>query len=420
MNLASRYLVPSVPPHPLRFTASAFGNGLPFSCVPNPRLLFISNQFPDQSEPGRGLDNATLLHQLSDRWDIRALLLRPQLPFQGRPCLPREIDRAFRPHYVATYNVPKFGSRINHRFTERALRRPLMVLRGQYDLILSAWIYPDCCAVAPLARAAGVPWMAVATGADVHSHLRNVAQREILLGTLSGAAAIITRSREIATEMRQAGMLKDRIHTIHNGVDQTIFQPGDRAAARQELGLPADARIIVFVGDFVADKHPTLLIEAFSRVIADDGFDNVLLVCVGSGPLEDDLRWRVDRDCPDRVVFAGRRETEGVARCMQAADVLCLPSSYEGVPNVVLEAFATGLPVVASRVGGIPEVHPEGKLGRLVPPGDTEALVGALTEVLNEMPDREAIHRHAAGFTWAKSADAYDAVLRQALGANVR
>ncbi len=388
--------------------------------MPNPRLLFVSNLFPDQSEPGRGLDNATLLHQLSDRWDIRALVLRPRLPFRGRPCAPREIDRVFRPHYVPTYFVPKIGNRINHHLAERALRPPLLVLRGQFDLILSAWIHPDSSAVAPLARAVGVPWVAIAPGPDVHSHLRSAAQREILLGSLSGVAGIITRSREVATEMMQAGLPRDRMHTIHNGVDQTIFRPGDRAAARQELGLPADARIVIFVGDFVADKHPTLLIEAFSKVIAEDGFDNVLLVCVGSGPLEDDLRWRVDRDCPERVVFAGRRETDGVARCMQAADVLCLPSSYEGVPNVVLEAFAVGLPVVASRVGGIPEVHPEGKLGRLVPPGDTEALVSALKEVLNEMPDRETIHRHAAGFTWAKSADAYDAILRQAISAKAQ
>jgi glycosyltransferase involved in cell wall biosynthesis len=103
---------------------------------------------------------------------------------------------------------------------------------------------------------------------------------------------------------------------------------------------------------------------------------------------------------------------------MQAADLLCLPSRNEGVPNVILEAFACGLPVVASRVGGIPEVHSGNAMGRLFESGKHAELCTALREVLLTPPDRQAIHRHALQFSWERAAGSYLEILRRAAGAN--
>ena len=104
---------------------------------------------------------------------------------------------------------------------------------------------------------------------------------------------------------------------------------------------------------------------------------------------------------------------------MRAADALALPSHNEGVPNVILEAFASGLRVVASRVGGIHEVHNHETLGRLVPAGELEPLVTALRETLETDPDTAAIRAHALRFSWEAATARYAEILKGAMAESV-
>ena len=117
----------------------------------------------------------------------------------------------------------------------------------------------------------------------------------------------------------------------------------------------------------------------------------------------------------DRVRLVGRQPPAEVARFMQAADVLCVPSKLEGVPNVLLEGFACGLRAVATRVGGIPEVLDKDFLGTLVPSADTTALTAALAQLLATNADRAAILRHAEQFSWSATTERYGSVLREAV-----
>lgn len=382
-----------------------------------PRLLFISNLFPDTREPYRGLDNATLLHQLSDRWDVATLAIRPVLPFARADWEPRGDDASLFPRFVAARYIPKIGHRVNHRLMAGSLRRHLKQMRGAFQVALSSWIFPDSCAVSLLSRELNFPFVSIAQGSDVHQYLEIPARRKIIADLLPRAGGIITRSAELGRLLQEAGLPKEKIHPIYNGIDLELFQPGDPRAVREELGLPVEGRIILFVGNFVAIKNPMTVLEAFDRVIEEEEFENVRLVLVGGGPLVDELSYRASRGrMSDRVLFAGRQPSSNIAKFMKAADLLCLPSENEGVPNVILEAFASGLPVVASNVGGIPEVHGEGPLGRLVPPRDVDALTDALKAVLSQLPDREAIRRHGETFTWKRATDAYHEILSRAAG----
>ena len=380
------------------------------------KLLFVSNLFPDTAEPYRGLDNATLLHHLADRWEIRVLAVRPTpAPHSGRMAPMRNQDTKFSPQYVGVPYVPKIGSHWNHRLMARTLSNPLRMLRVQFafDVVLSSWIFPDSCAIAELAEEMDFPFVAIAQGSDVHQYLQMPVRRKIITRLLPRAAAVITRSSELAHLLADAGLPLERLHTIYNGVDLDLFQPADKAAARRELGLPADAPLILFVGNFFQIKNP--LIPPLALALFKSSNLKPVLVMVGGGGFERPIRyWANRRSVGDRVLLPGRTDAAGVARYMQAADVLLLPSKNEGVPNVILEAFACGLPVVASHVGGIPEVHPGDDFGRLVSKIAPGSFARALNEVLLSPPSAERLRNHALQFSWPRTAAAYHELLCQA------
>lgn len=380
-----------------------------------PRLLFISTHFPDTRDPHRGLDNASLLHRLRDRWEIATLAPRPVLPFAAKNWEPRSDDAELFPRFIATNYLPKIGTTLNHRLMAKSLRKRLREMNGAFQVALSTCLHPDCCAVSLLAGEMKFPFIAVAHGAEVHECRESPEREKLVTKLLPAATAIVTRTKEAAAMLAGMGLSEERIRVIYNGVDLDLFQAGDVMAAREELGLPADRRIVLFVGEFVTTKNPLVLIEAFARLREDDKFENAVLVVIGGGPLVDEMTFRAGRSrTAEHVLFAGRQPPVNIARFMRAADVLCLPNEREGIPNVVFEAFATGLPVVASSGGGIAEIHQEGVLGRLCPPRNVDALVDALKQMLSQPPQRERIRQHAAQFTWARTADAYHQILVKA------
>ncbi|PAW91547.1 MAG: hypothetical protein B9S33_00735 [Pedosphaera sp. Tous-C6FEB] len=381
------------------------------------KLLFVSNLFPDATAPGHGQINATVLHQLARHCEIRVIAPRPVLPFKSwRGCLPREQDRCFQPLYIRTFYIPKFGGAWNHRLMARALREPVRRVRAEFpfDVVLGAWVYPDACALDLLAPELRAPLVAVAQGTDVHGYLQMPLRRHAIIQALSRAAATITRSKDLSTRLHEAGVPFLKLRPIYNGVDTATFRPADALAARKELGLPPDARMLLYVGNFLPVKNPLLLVGAHAK-LARTSAEPCELVMIGSGPLEKQIRHLANAGgFAANVRLVGRKAPAEVARYMQAADVLCVPSKQEGVPNVILEAFACGLRTVATRVGGIPEVLDKPFLGRLVPSADIDALAQALGQTLMEPPDRDAILRHAANFSWEQTTQRYMSVLEEA------
>jgi glycosyltransferase involved in cell wall biosynthesis len=286
-----------------------------------------------------------------------------------------------------------------------------------FDIVLCSWVYPDGCAVASLAGEMKFPFVVIAQGSDVHQYLQMPERRGIIVESMRGANAMITRSGELAQMLADAGVPKERIHTVYNGVDFSVFHHSDRTAARRELGLPPDARIVLFVGNFYTIKNPLLLAEAVADLHRDRTMDKLLLVMIGGGPLEKSARNQAGRSgIRDAVRFEGRKTPAQVARYMQAADVLCVPSRHEGVPNVILEAFACGIPVVASRVGGIPEVVRHDFLGNLVESENCTALADALRHRIAMLTDSDSIAAYARGFSWKATAVDCVAILERARG----
>lgn len=373
------------------------------------KILFISNLFPDQDEPWRGLDNATLLQALRlerPEVTVQAIALRPTLFKRPPPPKPREQDTWATPLFVPVPYIPKFGG-INDRLTARALSKALP-LHGidadSFDILLTPWLFPDACAVRRATRSLSLPQLAIAQGSDVHRYLEMPMRRRAILHLANHIGGIVTRSRDLAKRLTHAGAPDSRIHAIYNGVDTQCFHAGSKTQAREALGLPTDVQIGLFVGNFLPVKGIDLLFKAMARV-CQQGTD-FHLAMIGSGPLQSHLQSLAhELGIDTRIHWQGRRDPAEVAMHMRAADLVCLSSHNEGVPNVVLEAMASGRPLITTDVGGINEVlGPQQEIHGLVKKRDAHEYAAILASMLRSPPDESAIESHGSAFSWSNCA----------------
>jgi glycosyltransferase involved in cell wall biosynthesis len=200
----------------------------------------------------------------------------------------------------------------------------------------------------------------------------------------AAAHAVVANSTAAAAQLRREGVPAHKIHTISNGVDCVTFAPA-RAPGRP-------IRRVVTVANLRPEKgHDTLLAAATRVAAARPGTEFVI---VGSGPLAAPLRREVaNRGLGDRVRFLGERSD--VPALLASSDLFVLPSRSEACPNGVLEAMAVGLPVVATRVGGVPELVEPGVSGMLVEPDRPDALATAVLDLMSR-PERASALGQAA------------------------
>jgi glycosyltransferase involved in cell wall biosynthesis len=190
--------------------------------------------------------------------------------------------------------------------------------------------------------------------------------------------------------------------TLHHGVDLDALDRVEAAydSVREELGIAVDAPIVGTVANFRRLKGHHLLLQAALSVRRS--FPEARFVLVGRGPIEQEIRRATqDLGLNGSIVFAGFRID--APRVMSAFDVFVLPSIHEGLPIALVEAMALGRPVVATRVGGLPEVVRDGTEGFLVPSGDPVALADAIVTILGSHSLREQMGR--AGRRRAKEFD---------------
>lgn len=383
-----------------------------------PKLLFVSNLFPDAAEPYRGLDNATVLHHLSPHYEIRVVSPRPWLPLptKGWPKMPRPIDQPFQPVFVRSPYLPKIGGLANHHLMARALRAPLRRLHASFlwDRVLGSWLYPDGWALrkAVTEITPHTPVTLIAQGSDVHAYLKSAPRRRAILDTLAQINGTITRSRSLAELLAQTGADPGKLHPISNGVDTGLFHPAGRQEVRAELRLPPDAFVLLFVGNFLPVKDPLRLVDHFSRLLQRLPDKNLRLVMIGRGPLESAVDEQIrSLGLQDHVQRTGPLLADGVGRWMRAADLLCMTSRNEGLPNVILEAQACGLPVLSTAVGGLHEVIDEPWKGTLTPWNDHPAWEDAACRLIEKPLDRCPIATLGLTRTWPATAEAYRHVI---------
>jgi glycosyltransferase involved in cell wall biosynthesis len=286
------------------------------------------------------------------------------------------------------------------------------------------WVVPGgAVAAAPAGRQ---PLVVSLHGSDVFVAERHAIARIVARWTFGRAGRVTACSEDLRERAVTLGLAADRSETVPYGVDAGRFAPNPaaRAAVRARLGVGADDPVLFTAGRLVRKKGFEFLIDA--TAVLTRRWPTLVCVIGGGGDLDRELAARATaQGVGDRLRFLGVLAQDAVADHLAAADVAVVPSVHDasgnvdGLPNVVLEALASGTPLVASTVGGIPAVVADGRTGLLVPERDVEALAGAVGRLLGDAALRDRIGREARGEavrlrSWERVAERFEAAYRLA------
>ena len=391
------------------------------------RVLIVTKIFPNAVEPLSAPFNRQQFAALAAYCDVDVLATIPWFPgagLLGRRSSAGALTAVPTVDNIAGLHVrhPRtlFLPRIAHGTWGPLYAASLAPLvpryRGKVDVVLGSWAYPDGFAAVLFAQALGVPAVVKLHGSDINSLAEMPGPRRMLQWALPRAARIVAVSRALADKVAELGVAPERIALVSNGVDSERFVPRDRNAARQALGVPADARLALYVGNLKPAKGVLDLLSAAPAML--DADPRNYLVLVGGGESAAAIADAANALGPARarrILQRGALPADQVAQWMAACDIVVLPSWNEGTPNVVLEALASGRRVVASQVGGVPDLLTEATLGVMVPPRQPAQLAAALVHELTISYDPTEVAAKGARGGWAASAEALFHVLRDAI-----
>jgi teichuronic acid biosynthesis glycosyltransferase TuaC len=370
------------------------------------RAAVVTHLYPTDVEPARGAAVYQHYLEFAKLADVSVFCVMPDYP-DSRFLHPRTFQHRRACHLYAAPEgaivhypaLPWITRPLNGLNCARRLMPHLR--RVHPDIILSTFLYPDGYAAVSCGRKLGIPVIVEGIGSDLR-RVKGYWARRWTRETIRNAHYLTTVSAELRRRaIEEFGADPGNVRVRRQGCDAEIFQPASRSAARLGLEIDPDAELIVFVGRLVEIKGLRELLDCLPGLISRH--PRVQLACVGEGPLLQELQSRAQRSGMEgKIRFPGALPPKGVAEWMAASNLVCLPSYSEGLPNVVIEALASGRPVVASEVGGIPELI-DSNCGFLVPAKDSERLEKALEQCLTTQWDEAAI---AARFqrSWKEAA----------------
>ena len=349
-------------------------------------ILTFTSLFPNSDQPNFGVfvkHRAVALAQ-QPNLNVRVVAPVPYFPqslnfsfvpahWQRMACLPeQEVIAGLATSHPRYFNPPKVGMRFYARWMARGALAELKRLHraAPIDLIDAHYVYPDGAAAVMLGAALNVPVCVSARGTDINLFSTMPHIRPLMVDTLQRAQGIVAVSAALKQRMVELGLAADKIAVIRNGIEAELFYPRDKTAARQKLGLPPAAKIIVTVSALVPLKGIDRLIDAMALM----NESAARLFIIGQGSERAALQARITQHgLAARITLVGAKPQTELGDWYAAADLFCLASHREGCPNVVVEALACGAPVVASDVGGISELVTDDRFGLLVPEAEANA-----------------------------------------------
>lgn len=393
------------------------------------KTLLFSTLYPSSARPLHGVFVETRLRELLARGGVATKVVAPVPwfpstdPRHGKYAAmaatpQREVHNGMdvlHPRYVV---IPKVGMNVTPFFLALSARAALKKLQHEgfdFDLIDAHYYYPDGVAAAMLGLWFNKPVAITARGTDVNLIPEHAIPRRLIRWASQRARASIGVSAALVDRMRSLGMAADRLHVMRNGVDTQRFQIQPQHEARRSLGIQPGP-VLLTVGNLHEHKGQRLAVQALLQV--RQHLPLAQLYVVGEGPDREPLvREAAALGVANAVHLVGSVPNTKLSSWYSAADVLLLPSSREGWPNVLLESMACGTPVVATRVGGVPEIVLTPLVGRVVQERTAPAFAHAVLDVLAQqeaalnqpagLPEqaRQAVRNYAQTFSWDRTSE---------------
>lgn len=374
-------------------------------------VLTLTTLFPNSLQPVHGVFIRNRMESYTRKYGVDWTVVAPVPYYPRNVPAPRPIYSLYagmpafeepwgypihHPRYLVT---PKVGMRFYGRWMAAAVRRTVMKIHREkpIDLIDCHYVYPDGTAGVRMGRELGIPVVLSARGTDLNLYPTFGPIRARIQQNLAACRHLICVCASLRDMAVELGMPPEKTSVIGNGVDVDLFRKSDPGEARRKLGLPPSGRILLSVGHMTARKGFDLVLEAFARLAGPDLF----LAIAGDGEERKALERQAEAlGLRGRVFFPGAVLNRDLPDWYSAADLFVLASSREGWPNVLCEAQAIGLPVVATRVWGVPEIVDSPSLGILVEERSAEALRRALEQALQTSWDRAEIEARGRQRTW--------------------
>ncbi|MFN6945103.1 MAG: glycosyltransferase [Cytophagaceae bacterium] len=374
------------------------------------KILVISQMFPCKRHPTSAIFFANLMKELAPK--ISELII-----ITPRPYIPRfltKINRRWSKWYLDPMNSKENGMEIirpyfislrglnyegingilMHLSLSNLLRK--LIKTRKIDLILGYNAIPEGIAVVRLAKSFKLPCGFWAIGSDVNDFAKyNRINYYLLRKSIEESNIIFTESKDLENKIRQYSAKPLNVKTFYKGIDVSNFRElPPRSDLLKRLGLNAERRYILFVGRLIYDKGIYELADTFCRIAKK--YPDIDLMLIGEEIEKENLVTKFDKEgIINRVIFKGMIPYKEVAYHMKISELLVFPTWAEGLPNVVMEAMAVGLPVVATNVGGIPEVLEDGVTGLSVPVKNVEKLVEAIIRMIEDKDLRKACIKNA-------------------------
>lgn len=376
------------------------------------RTLLFSTLYPSSARPVHGIFVETRLRELLRSGEIETKVIAPVPWFPSSSSrwgkyanmaatAPRETRNGIDVLHPRYLTIPKVGmSAAPLLLAAGALgsMKKLIEEGFDFDVIDAHYYYPDGVAAVLLARHLGKPVCITARGTDLNLIPQYALPRKMIQWSARHANASIGVCSALVNVLRNWNIDESRLHVMRNGVDLTRFRPLPQMQTRRDLRIEGSP-VLLSVGNLLATKGHHIVIEALERLLQD--YPAARLFIIGAGPEHARLQQQTERvGLSKNVTLVGAVPNDQLARWYSAADVLVLASAREGWANVLLESMACGTPVIATAVGGSPEVVAHPNAGRLVPSPDAPAIAQAVKHLLANPLDRGRVRTYAEGFGW--------------------
>jgi glycosyltransferase involved in cell wall biosynthesis len=382
-------------------------------------VLIVTSLFPNSYEPTRGIFSYQIAKELENLCDITVIAPIPWCPqskftqlfpkwYQVANIPTRENIsgiKVYHPRYLVIPKIFGFTHGLSMYFPLQCLIRQIHNQK-RIDVINARWVFPDGLSATLVGNQMRIPVIVSALGCDINLYTNFWLRKPQILYTIRRAGLISTVSTALKEKIIELGISPTKIRCIYNGVDTTMFFPKNQKECRQKLRLDEEEKIVLFIGGMYPVKGIEYLIQAFDHLRKNEQ-DDFRLILVGDGPQRKELEEEVKRlALGQKMTFVGSKLHEEISDWINAADLLCLPSIREGRPNVIIEALACGKPVVASKVGGIPELV-NNTNGILVAPKKPIELAETIIQALNTRWFPERIADSIRNLSWRVCAEQF-------------